>query len=308
MFLSRPADPPTEVRDEWLAVLDSLPDSGRVLVIGASDCGKSTITWWLARELDKRHPRQSGAATGGVAVVDADIGQSRIGPPACVGWQRLGDPALEFYFVGAIAPDRRPSSALKATVAACKAAEASRVAWTVADTTGYLRDELGVALKLAKIKHLRPVHVLAIGDDPHLGPVLSPWTSDSQVTVHRIPKPPAARSKPSGRRAGWRQESFARRLTGANLRWLHPSDMIFANEPAEQLFGGSPELADQLKGLLVGFSDDDGRGICLGLLHAFDFKSGRALVLCAEEAEAAVEADFGCIRLEPDGTQITRRR
>ena len=40
----------------------------RVVIIGGTDVGKSTLCWWLAEQL---------APQGRVAVVDADVGQSR---------------------------------------------------------------------------------------------------------------------------------------------------------------------------------------------------------------------------------------
>ena len=63
--------------------LADLPVTGSLtgLVLGASDTGKTTLVETLAGKL---------AEAGPVAVVDADIGQSHIGPPATVGWAMAG--------------------------------------------------------------------------------------------------------------------------------------------------------------------------------------------------------------------------
>jgi GTPase SAR1 family protein len=53
------------------------PLKGRLLLLGAADTGKTTLLNALASRLAKSQP---------VALVDADIGQSHIGPPTTVGW------------------------------------------------------------------------------------------------------------------------------------------------------------------------------------------------------------------------------
>jgi polynucleotide 5'-hydroxyl-kinase GRC3/NOL9 len=47
------------------------------LLLGAADTGKTTLMDALAERLARRQP---------VALVDADTGQSHIGPPTTVGW------------------------------------------------------------------------------------------------------------------------------------------------------------------------------------------------------------------------------
>lgn len=300
MQCALPAEPPTDVPRSWRETLAVLPDAGRALVIGPSDCGKSTLCWWLARQLAGRE------RTGAVAVVDADVGQSRIGPPACVGWQVLDGAQSGFFFVGATTPQRRPASALEATIRACRAAH-DHAAWTVVDTTGYVRDELAVTLKQAKIKRLRPVQVIAMGDDPALDAILAPWAGDKRVTVHRPAVSDAVRPRSRETRAAWRRGQFAASLRGGNLWSIAREGRRFIHAPPAELFRHVPDADARLRGLLLGFSDAAGRGICLGLLHTYDFRTGDLIVLCPEAACGAAQVDFGCLRLERDGTEISRR-
>ena len=51
--------------------------AGLCLLLGAADTGKTTLASALA---------ETAAAKSSVAMVDADIGQSHIGPPSAVGW------------------------------------------------------------------------------------------------------------------------------------------------------------------------------------------------------------------------------
>lgn len=289
----RPPDIPPKAPAEWAELVSGLPDTGRVLLLGSPDCGKTTLGWWLARQLHRRGP---------VALVDADVGQSRIGPPASVGWYRPGDRRQGFFFVGSVSPERRPATALQATRHAHDvAAEAAQ--WVVVDTTGYLQGRTAIALKGAKIEHLRPVHVVAIGDgDEDLEAVLAPWIGDRAVILHRLRSPSGARTRPIPERARWRQEAFATWLSGAHLRWVELAGKETLHEPEAELYENSK--ARLLEGLLVGFGDDSDNGLCIGLLRTLDRAGRRMLCLCPEQAAGAARVDFGCLRLEPDGSQI----
>lgn len=290
----RPPDIPPEPPGEWVELAAGLPDTGRVLLLGSPDCGKTTFGWWLARQLHRRGP---------VALVDADVGQSRIGPPASVGWYRPGDGRQGFFFVGSVSPERRPATVLQATGQAHDiAAETAR--WVVVDTTGYLQGRTAIVLKGAKIKNLRPVHVVAIGDgDEDLEAVLAPWLEDRAVILHRLQSPSGARTRSVPARAQWRQEAFAAWLSGANLRWVELAGKRIVHEPEPEFYEGSN--ARQLEGLLVGFGDDRDNGLCIGLLRTMDLRGRRMLCLCPEQAAGAARVDFGCLRLEPDGRQIS---
>jgi len=76
---------------------------GLYLIIGATDTGKTTLIAALAKHLAKK---------SAVGIVDADIGQSHIGPPATVGWSIVEKAEFDFSkldcrgmsFVGDISP------------------------------------------------------------------------------------------------------------------------------------------------------------------------------------------------------------
>src|SRR4030067_3879224 len=64
---------------EWFEVLDVLEkEKGMAILLGATDTGKSTLAKFLIFNLCKRGLK--------VALVDADIGQSFLGPPSTIGF------------------------------------------------------------------------------------------------------------------------------------------------------------------------------------------------------------------------------
>lgn len=264
------------------------------MVVGGTDAGKTTLVWWLVRELGAR-----GATVG---LVDADVGQSRIGPPGTVGWLKSPADEAGFYFVGCTSPAQRPSSVLKATTEALEAVAGCE--WTLLDTTGYIRGELGVALKGAKIKRLLPVHVVMLGDDPDLAQVAAPWQSDGRVSFHALARPARASEKTAEQRTDWRREAFRQALAGSNLRWIEEAQAQWLHAPDRALFSAPGASQASLRGLLLGFGDADGRGLCLGLLQSVDFGACKLLALCPGAAEEAAVVDFGCLRLDTEGREI----
>jgi polynucleotide 5'-hydroxyl-kinase GRC3/NOL9 len=63
---------------EWHDVLNVLEkEKGTVILLGTTDTGKSTLAKFLVTHLCKRGVK--------VAFVDADIGQSFLGPPTAIG-------------------------------------------------------------------------------------------------------------------------------------------------------------------------------------------------------------------------------
>jgi polynucleotide 5'-hydroxyl-kinase GRC3/NOL9 len=285
---SGPAD--VRVSDAWPALLSEVQrHPGRVIVCGAPDSGKSTFCWWLAEAL---------SAAGRVAVVDADVGQSRIGPPACVGWRMLGASACETYFVGDVAPVSRPTACLAGTVRLARRAQRAGADWTIVDTTGWVSGPGALNLKHSKVDLLAPVRLVLIAREGELDGVARPWRRGSRVAIDRL-EPRALAVKTSVERARWRETRFGEWLAGSSLRDVDLGSLSLVNTPP---LDADPAL---LHGLLVGFLDAEGLMITLGLLQSVDWRESRAVVLCRPEALGAVGLRFGLIALNPDGTAAT---
>ena len=189
--------------------------SGVVVVIGESDSGKSTFCAVAA----SRAARAGGRK---VAVVDADVGQSDIGPPACVSIglvpgpiERLEQaPASAMDFVGATSP---VGHLLQCATATCLMAQKAReaAALVVVDTTGLVHGGIGRALKSAKIELLQPWMVIALEREGELEPLLAPYRHRSEPVVERIAVAAAVVRKTTEERRARRQRRFAEYFRGA---------------------------------------------------------------------------------------------
>ncbi|MDR3709398.1 MAG: Clp1/GlmU family protein [Capsulimonadaceae bacterium] len=131
----------TTNRDDALRAVAALPKGSTILLLGATDTGKTTF----AHDAVRNAVRETGRT---VALVDADIGQSEAGIPGIVASAIAGPrdaalpvrdwPTCDAAFVGATSPPMRVPAwiaAVSACVRDCLRAGAERV---VIDTPGWV--------------------------------------------------------------------------------------------------------------------------------------------------------------------------
>lgn len=147
---------------------------GTALLLGGTDSGKST----LVRELANR----ALAAGRRVGIVDADVGQSDVGPPTTIGLGLIDAPialsgpihASRLYFVGDTTPARHLLPAVVGTALMVRAARAQRCDLILVDTTGMVTGRLASVLKFHKIQAVQPRTLVAIQKQSELEGLLAP--------------------------------------------------------------------------------------------------------------------------------------
>jgi len=146
-----------QVPSEWKEPIAQIISKARtVMLVGGTDTGKTTFCTYLAAEALQQGRR--------VAVVDADIGQSEIGPPGCIG---LGMPMQVpfrlselkprgLHFIGSTSPPGFLVECVTGVVRMTQRARSLGADFIVVDTTGLVRGYLGRKLKAAKFDALQP--------------------------------------------------------------------------------------------------------------------------------------------------------
>ena len=162
-----------EILPEWEAAARRfLEVGGAVLVLGAPDTGKSTLSRYLVY--------RAYAAGRLVGLVDLDLGQSHLGPPAALGLGLFpplipGDDSLspqELYFIG----QTSPPGALMEVAVGCRLladqAVSHRVTRLVVNTSGFIQGPGALRLKKAQTELLQPGLILALQQERELEPLL----------------------------------------------------------------------------------------------------------------------------------------
>ena len=241
-------------------VFARLPDSpGVVMLIGASDTGKSTQAVRLA-EAALREGRR-------VAYVDADVGTDTVAPPATTGLRILrhvDDLATlaqpdEIRFVGSTHPKHL---VLQMVVGAADLVQRARreADLVLIDTTGVVSGVVGETLKYHKMELCRPDLLIGLqrgGElEPRVGMLQRFFSVEALLTE---PSPDIAVPSPTDRTDTLRQ-ALADALADPMERWrVRPT--VFAPTLPSEL-----DLT-RLVDVLVGVHDGTGRCLGLGLLE-----------------------------------------
>ena len=147
---------------EWYELIEILhEEKGVAILLGTTNTGKSTLAKFFIFNLCKRGLK--------VALVDADIGQSFLGPPTTIGfaifksdpnWELVLSPP-EIFFVGSTTPEGCFPIHLKGTKRMADKALSSGADVIIVDTTGFILGETGIELKEEKsISFLRNFSLL----------------------------------------------------------------------------------------------------------------------------------------------------
>ncbi len=273
---------------EWREVERVVREGDTLLVVGASDSGKSTLARWLYRRLCAR--------LGCVAYLDADVGQSHLGLPATMAvalsagngdWRFPPAGPRTGYFVGHITPR---GHFLPMVVGAHRLREwavAQGAGAVVVDTTGLVdARQGGAALKQWKIELLRPALVVGLGG-AELAPILEPLWRDGQTQVRALQPSAHALARSREARIARRRARWVIYFRGAGL--LAFSLAQVAVWEAERLGVGR----------LVGLQDGEGWLLGLGVVEGLDRRGERVIVrtpLLAPDAVASLRT--GAIGLD----------
>ncbi len=298
----------------------------RILVVGATDCGKSSYCKFLVNAL--LHEGRT------VSFVDADIGQKDVGPPATVALAEL-NAAAEFahatcdamYFVGHINPI---AHFLPLVLGTQQMVEAAKGEFVVIDTTGLIQGK-GRVLKGFQIECLLPDVLLCLERDDELAPIRHAARHCNTLSLR--PSRLAASKSPHARRRA-REEAFRAHFQGAREVELRLEEVIvqrsslFNGKPvadprfvyAERLPDGLiavvgeavPPALERIQVLPRNFADQllcgvaDGAGKCLGLAigSGIDF-ARRSLMLYTSVPKARIRIVlFGDLYLDRNGHEL----
>ncbi|MDA8173034.1 MAG: polynucleotide 5'-hydroxyl-kinase [Nitrospiraceae bacterium] len=207
----------------WLDFLGEFAlQTGRrrtAIILGGPDSGKSAFASFAARFL------ASGENAFPVCLVDADVGQSSIGLPGTISIKRyslhtrglaLKNPWPDrMTFIGAVNPALRIPEMIEGVKR--MAARCGKQYAVLVDITGLVSGGLGRALKLGKIKALRPGYVIAIQKEVELEHILGALPGIAGPKIIRF-KPSRMAKKTSGAaRANYRRQRYSQYFASVRL-------------------------------------------------------------------------------------------
>lgn len=213
---------PLQVAVEWEPHIERIVSSpGVIVTVGAVDVGKTSFCTILANA-----SLHAGLET---AVVDADTGQSEIGPPTTIGMGAVEVPIhslsdlrpVGLYFVGSTTPVGHVPSAIAGTSSLADRARERGTAQVIIDTTGLVKGVIARQLKTHKIETLKPRHIVAIQQSDECEHFLRYFDVWAECEIHRLPVSPAVHPKSQTLRAQRRAVKFAEYFREARIVEFH---------------------------------------------------------------------------------------
>jgi len=264
-----------------------------LFLLGGVDVGKTYTATVLANRCYEHGLK--------VAVVDADVGQSDIGPPCCIGMgilegkiQKISEvPLHSLYFVGNTSPNGCMRECVNGAAAAAKKAKGLNVDVIIVDSTGWIEGEDAERFKLFEIKAIEPSFVIAIEKEDELGHIIQHLNKE----VIKLRMSSETRSRTREERRALREEAYNRYFRAAEDRVFELSTLAWL--PEEGTIVG---LFDRIcEGNGEG-EDEEIQG--LGILREIDYEREKAVVFTPVDTDTG---DGATIRwIKPGGLKLIR--
>ncbi len=329
----------------WSRLVETIEREGytKIMLFGDTDSGKSSLATFLANKLsggkwlidldigqsDIAHPCAMGLGytEGGIT----SISEVQM---------------IDGYFVGTISPTGREARCLRGVASIISkvddlAKEGDRI---IIDTTGWTKGKKAREYKLAKVEIIKPDLIVCFGNIPYYLKRYSTFEVESFVLKKRSRE--VRSSIRSRLYAKWLENAELRRFEddevefenttlfkGEKIEFLEgvlDAKVIFAEKGADFLnvcvekeveVGGELIKAlleiyevkevcifspDQLKGLMLGLYDRDGRYLGFGLLRGLDVENRSIEVFTSVGGEVG-RIEFGEIKLNDDLKEVVTR-
>jgi len=256
---------------EWFELLEVLEkEKGLAILLGATDTGKSTLAKFLISHLCQRGLK--------VGLVDADIGQSFLGPPATIGlsvfkshpdWEVILSPP-EIFFVGSTTPEGHFPIHLKGVKRMLDKASSYGLDVILVDTTGFVSGEAGRELKSRKIDLVGPRFILALQKDDEIESILEQYKENPLYKTYRLPLSEQARPKSMEERRNNRTNKFRDYFKYSAVQELSIEEVQIEGEVLDP--NGAPlplDWALKMNSLLIGLKDGYDETLALGMIRNY---------------------------------------
>lgn len=202
-----------------------------VMIVGAIDVGKTSFCAYLTNMALKEKQR--------VAIVDADLGQSDVGPPSTVSschvTKRVYDPfdigAEDVCFIGVTSPSGATKESVDGIARITEKTLKGGIDLLIINTDGWVEGEDAVRYKLALAKRIKPSILIGLQEKNELTFLLGALTEMDSIAIESSP---AVRKRDRDERKLLRELGYKKYLKDAAvqsfpLNWVRISGVPFGS-------------------------------------------------------------------------------
>ncbi|MEM2917311.1 MAG: Clp1/GlmU family protein [Candidatus Bathyarchaeia archaeon] len=199
-----------------------------VMVMGGVDCGKSSFCTFLANNALKRRLK--------VALIDADLGQSDVGPPSTVGCcyvkNFIKDPfdikAEDAHFVGLTSPSKVVNAVVESLKNFKEKMLQGGAEFVIVNTDGWVEGEEAIEYKVKLTQNVKPNFVVGIEQKNELTPLMMAL---KETRIYTVESPTAIRRRDKEKRKILRELNYKKYLKGAKVQTFPLSWVKFEGAP-----------------------------------------------------------------------------
>lgn len=273
---------------------------GVAVVVGGADTGKTTLCTFLSNYLIGENRK--------VAVVDADIGQTDLGPPTTMaaGEVKARVTSLsqimpsERLFIGLTSPGRAKDKVIRSTKRLVSY-HTKPGKMTIVNTDGWVSGSEAVLYKLQMLDELQPDTTLGIG-----GSDISPILQAGNGTTLLVGSPDTIKERSRLDRRELRSLGYQKYLAGASLRSFRINGtrlrhcMTIGDLDLDR---ASRSWVENLKDTVVGLLDADGMLREIGILKDI-VPSARMVKIWSRISNLPAKIEVGDVKLNNDGREL----
>jgi len=210
-------------------ILEQKSTPTTVMIVGGVDSGKTSFCAYLANRALKEKRR--------VSIVDADLGQSDVGPPSTIGFCRITKPirdpfeigAENICFVGVTSPSSAVTKVIEGIASMKEKAMKRGVSVIIINTDGWIEGEDAIRYKVALSRQIKPDLVVGIQEQNELTFLLGALIETRNLSVETSP---AVRKRDREERKLLRELGYKKYLKGATVQsfplgWVRVSGVPF---------------------------------------------------------------------------------
>lgn len=287
----------------WREAASALAElaEGTAIVVGGADAGKTTLCTFLANLLTRQGRR--------VAVVDADIGQTDLGPPTTMA---AGDvrrhvvnlsqtEPSERLFIGFTSPGRVKDKVIRCVkrLVGCHIGSDKVV---IVNTDGWVTGTEAVTYKVQMLDNLRPDITLGIGSTAEVSEILQAGNR----TALLVSSPDTIKQRTQVDRRELRALGYQKYLAGSSTKTFRTDGVRLSSSLTSEAFNlrrPSRLELDALKDSIVGFLDTDGFLQEIGVLKDVA-PSTMTLKIWSRITCTPSSIEIGDVKLSNDGREL----
>jgi polynucleotide 5'-hydroxyl-kinase GRC3/NOL9 len=258
------------------------------VVLGKADSGKTSFCTYLTNRLLSEKQN--------VAILDADLGQSDVGPPCTVSYAFVTKPITDLFrlkaenvfFVGFTSPSEAVDKTIKGIALIKQEILDKTVDFVVVNSDGWVEGEEAVKYKLRLVEELGPDVIFCLQQENELVPLIAALEKFGKITVE---SPLAVRQRSREKRRDLRELGYIKYLADARMKTWPLRLLSIEEQNVAQIKQAGEE------GLLLGLYDSQRKFLGIGVLRKIDYTRKALKVLTPVSAKPA-GISFGKVRLD----------